>query len=305
MFKIKRILPALLLFACLADIYAQQEISLYSGPVPNSKDHSGIKGVEFNREKDELVFNVSDPTLTVFLPEKDKANGTAVIICPGGGYHVLVIGREGREVAREFNKRGVAAFVLKYRLPDDRIMPDKSIGPLQDAQRAIQIVRQRSAEWNIDPSRIGIMGFSAGGHLASTAGTHFDKAYIDNPKGTNLRPDFMILVYPVVSMSDSITHMGSREYLLGKTPEQSKIRLFSNEQMVSGNTPPTFIVLAGDDTVVKPENSLYLWNALRNNGVRTELHVYQKGEHGFLKEPPFSEWFGRVCFWLSSAGLIK
>ena len=179
-----------------------------------------------------IAYNVSVPTITVFLPPKEKANGTAVIICPGGGYHVLVIEREGRDIAREFNKLGVAAFVLKYRLPDDRIMPDKSIGPLQDAQRAVAVVREHAGEWNIDPHKIGIMGFSAGGHLASTAGTHFENALIENKNGTSLRPDFMILVYPVISFSDSLGHIGSREYLLGKNPSEKQIRFFSNELQV-------------------------------------------------------------------------
>ena len=214
-------------------ILAQQEIPLYEGKIPDSKDFTNGEGIVFNREADNIAYNVSVPTITIFLPPGEKTNNTAVIICPGGGYHLLVIGREGRDIAREFNKLGVAAFVLKYRLPDDRIMPDKSIGPLQDAQRAIQLVREHAGEWNIDPQKIGIMGFSAGGHLASTAGTHFENSLIDNKKGTSLRPDFMILVYPVISLSDSLGHIGSREYLLGKNPSEKQIRFFSNELQVS------------------------------------------------------------------------
>jgi len=300
----KVLLSLVILAAFTLGTYAQQEIPLYNGPVPNSKDPGPIKDVEFNKEVEQITFNVSAPTLTVFLPSKEKANGTAVIVCPGGGYHLLVIGREGRDIAREFNKLGVAAFVLKYRIPDERIMPDKSIGPLQDAQRAIQIVRQRATEWNIDPGKIGIMGFSAGGHLASTAGTHFTKALIDNPKGTSLRPDFMILVYPVISLEDSLCHAGSRENLIGKNPSESLIRYFSNDQQVNSSTPPAFLILSGDDSVVKPDNSLLFWNALRKNGIRSEMHIYEKGEHGFLKEPAFDEWFGRICFWMRSSGLI-
>jgi acetyl esterase/lipase len=212
--------------------------------------------------------------------------------------------REGREIATAFNRIGIAAFVLKYRLPDDRTMQDKSVGPLQDAQRAVQIVRERSAEWQINPEKIGIMGFSAGGHLAATAGTHYNNIEIENKKGTSLRPDFMILVYPVISFSDSLGHTGSREYLLGKNPDEKQIRFFSNEFHVNRSTPPAFIILAGDDSVVKPENSFVFYYELRKNAVNAEMHVYSKGEHGFLKEPPFEEWFGRCFFWLKSNGWL-
>lgn len=285
-------------------ILAQQEIPLYEGKIPDSKDFTNGEGIVFNLEADNIAYNVSVPTLTIFLPPGEKTNNTAVIICPGGGYHLLVIGREGRDVAREFNKLGVAAFVLKYRLPDDRIMPDKSTGPLKDAQRAVQLVREHASEWHIDPQKIGIMGFSAGGHLASTAGTHFENSLIENKKGTSLRPDFMILVYPVIRLSDSLCHPGSREYLLGKNPSAAQISFFSNELHVSRLTPPSFLILAGDDTVVKPENSLLFYNALKKNGVSAEIHIYSAGEHGFLKQPPFSEWFGRCCFWMTSRGWL-
>lgn len=283
---------------------AQQEFSLYSGKIPNSLLPQEKEEIVFNPEVDTLIYKVSDPTLTVYLPSKERASGAAVIICPGGGYHVLLINREGRNIAREFNKQGVAAFVLKYRLPDDKIMTDKSIGPLQDAQRAIQLIRQRAGEWQIDPNKIGIMGFSAGGHLAATAGTHFEKALIDNKKGTSLRPDFMILIYPVISFLDSIGHIGSREFLLGKTPSPDQIRYFSNEYHVTGSTPPAFITLAGDDTVVPITNSFIFYDALKKNSIPAELHVYSSGEHGFLKQPPFEEWFGRCCYWMKSNGWI-
>jgi acetyl esterase/lipase len=289
------------LFASLTGIsYSQQEIPLYSGKIPNSKDASNEEEIVSSGEGDTLAFKVSNPAISIFLPSREKANGTAIIICPGGGYHVLVMSREGRNIAREYNKLGIAAFVLKYRLPDDRIMQDKSTGPLQDAQRAVQLVREHAAEWKIDPHKIGIMGFSAGGHLASTVGTHFENALIENTRGTSLRPDFMILVYPVISFSDSLGHVGSREYLLGKNPSEEQIRFFSNDLQVSKSTPPAFLILAGDDTVVKPENSLAFYNALRKNRVTSEMHIYSAGEHGFLKQPSFEEWFGRCCFWMKT-----
>jgi acetyl esterase/lipase len=293
-----------LFFTLVSVCQAQQEIPLYDGKIPNSKDPGNEQDLIFNNEINNLAYNVSVPTITVFLPPADKANGLAVIICPGGGYHVLVIDREGRAIARAFNKLGIAAFVLKYRLPAESIMPDKSIGPLQDAQRAVQLVREQAGQWNIDPHKIGIMGFSAGGHLASSEGTHFENALIENKNGTSLRPDFMILVYPVISLSDSLGHIGSREYLLGKNPSEKQIRFFSNELHVGKSTPPAFLILAGDDSVVKPGNSLVFYNALIKNGVPAEIHIYTSGDHGFLKQPPFEEWFGRCCFWLKSNGWL-
>ena len=296
----------LLIFLTLAFTgFSQQEIPLYPEKIPNSKDVPDEEELVFNKEVDTLAYKVSHPTLTVFLPRAEIANGTAVVICPGGGYHVLLMTREGCDIARAFNKLGVAAFVLKYRLPDDKTMPDKSIGPLQDAQRAIQLIREKADKWNIDKHKIGIMGFSAGGHLASTAGTHFETALIDNKKGTSIRPDFMILVYPVISLTDSLGHIGSREYLLGKNPSDKQIRYFSNELQVTKNTPPAFIILAGDDTVVKPENSMRFYESLKINGVPSEMHIYSSGEHGFLKTPPFEEWFGRCCFWMKNINLLR
>jgi acetyl esterase/lipase len=297
----KTLLTALMLTYAGAVVSGQQEIPLYNGEIPGSRD-PGDNGIIYNRETDGIAYNVSVPTLTVFLPPAEKASGAAVVICPGGGYRLLVIEREGRKIAHAFNRKGVAAFVLRYRLPDDNIMDDKSAGPLQDAQKAIKVVREHAKEWNIDPDKTGIMGFSAGGHLASTAGTHFNKNYIENIKGTSLRPDFMILVYPVISFSDTLGHLGSRENLLGKAPSEQQVLLFSNDRQVSVNTPPAFMILAGDDSVVKPENSLAFYSALKRNGIPAEIHIYQEGEHGFISEPPFDEWFGRCCFWMETNG---
>jgi acetyl esterase/lipase len=290
---------------CSFLVNAQSELPLYPGKVPNSKPSTVKEEIVSNPEVDTLIYKVSNPTLTMFLPSSEKANGSAVIICPGGGYHVLLINREGRKIARAFNSLGVAAFVLKYRLPDDNIMTDKSIGPLQDAQQAILTIRQHAVEWHIDPRKIGIMGFSAGGHLAATAGTHFDNALIENNKGASLRPDFMILIYPVISFMDSVGHMGSREYLIGKSPTDKQIRFFSNEYHVSKDTPPTFIAVSGDDSVVPLNNSLFFYNALKKNSVPAELHIYSVGEHGFLKQPSFEEWFGRCCYWMKINGWTK
>lgn len=227
------------------------------------------------------------------------------MICPGGGYGVLLTKREGSDVAREFNKLGVAAFVLKYRLPADETMTDRSIGPLQDAHQAIRQVRENAAQWGIDPAKIGIMGFSAGGHLAATAGTHFDTALTGKGNGTSVRPDFLLLVNPVVSFLDSFGHIGSRDNLLGKNAPPDKIEYFSNELHVTGHTPPAFLVHSGADVVVPVENSLAFYEALKKHKVPAALHIYSKGEHGFLTYPSFEEWFGRCVEWLRSEGWLE
>lgn len=284
--------------------FAQQEIPLYTGKIPNSAGAPNEEYKKANELVDSLTFNVSIPTLTVLLPSKDKANGTAVIICPGGGYHVLLTKREGTDVARAFNKLGVTAFVLKYRLPSGKTMKDRSIGPLQDAQRAIQLVRQKAAAWNIDPQKIGIMGFSAGGHLAATAGTHYREPLIENKKGVSLRPDFMLLINPVISFTDSIGHTGSRNNLLGDAPAKKHILSYSNELQVNKETPPAFLVHSNADSVVPVANSLSFYSALADNGVAAGLHIYAKGEHGFLTTPSFDEWFGRCVHWMKEMGLL-
>ena len=295
-----RLRNALVLFFCLASTatFAQQEIPLYTASIPNAKEATN----EEKRTASQVVSNVSVPTLSVFLPPKDKATGTAVVICPGGGYGVLVIKREGYDVAEEFTKRGIAAFVLKYRLPNERTMIDPSIGPLQDAQQAIKTVRERAAEWNINPQKIGIMGFSAGGHLASTAGTHFERTVLPNPQGTSLRPDFLVLVYPVISFADGVGHKGSGVNLLGKNASAEQLTRYSNDLQVTQNTPPAFITHASDDTVVPVKNSLLFYEALQKKRILSDLHIYAKGEHGYLKTPSFDEWFGRCLHWLSTSG---
>ncbi len=284
--------------------FAQREIPLYAGNIPNATGSANEEYKKANDQVDSLTFKVSIPTLTVFLPPKDKTNGTAVIICPGGGYGVLLTKREGSDVARAFNQLGVTAFVLKYRLPSDKTMKDRAIGPLQDAQCAIQMVRQKAAQWNIDPQKIGIMGFSAGGHLAATAGTHYSEPLIENAKAVSLRPDFMLLINPVISFTDSIGHTGSRDNLLGSMPTEKQIRRFSNELHINKTTPPAFLVHSNADVVVPVANSLAFYSALQRNGITAGLHIYAKGEHGFLTAPSFNEWFGRCLYWMQQMELI-
>lgn len=290
----KSILVVFALFSFVLAAYPQRVIPLYEGEIPNA-----ILGEDNEIVTSTNVSKVSHPTLTMYLPQEGKSNGTAVIICPGGGYGSLVMKREGYDVAERFANVGVTAFVLKYRLPDDKIMQDKSIGPLQDAQQAILMVRKNAEKWKVDPAKIGIMGFSAGGHLASTAGTHFNQVQIENREGISVRPDFMILIYPVISFQDSITHRGSREKLLGNPASTDLIKLYSNDLQVTSDTPPTFLVHAGDDVVVPVENSLRLYEALRKNAVPSALHIYTRGGHGFLSYPPVEEWFGRCMLWMN------
>jgi acetyl esterase/lipase len=291
----------LLLLLTIINSFAQQTVPLYPGKIPNSIKVPNIEKEDANH----FLVNVSQPTLTIYLPPASTANGTSVIVCPEGGYSALNIIQEGSAIAENLNKLGVAAFVLKYRLPDDKAMPDKSIGPIQDAQQAIMLVRQRAKEWNIDTAKVGIMGFSAGGHLASTAGTHFTKSYIDNPRKINLRPDFMILVYPVISFADSIGHIGSRDNLIGKNPSAQQIALYSNELQITHETTPTFLIQAGDDGLVNVKNSIVFYLALQKNNVPAGLHIFPKGQHGFPYEPAHSTWFQYCAQWLRENGWFK
>lgn len=218
------------------------------------------------------IGKVQVPQLEVYLPNKKSASGQAVIICPGGGYAILAYDWEGTDIAKLLNAKGIAAFVLKYRLPDPLSSTAPDQVPLMDAKQAMRIVRARATEWNVNPNKIGIMGFSAGGHLASTFSTHFEE---------DTKPNFSILIYPVISMDKSITHMGSRNNLIGNNPTNAMIKWYSNELQVTSNTPPTFLIHATDDDVVPVENSLLYYQALKVNKVPTEMHIYPAGGHGF------------------------
>ena len=284
---------------------AQQIISLYPATVPNSKPYP-MK--EITDEKNGFLMyvrNITKPTVTIYLPDLKIATGASVIICPGGGYGMECYRAEGVLIAEAFNRKGIAAFILKYRLPNDLIMQDKAIGPLQDAQQAIKRVRQGANEWHLDTAKIGIMGFSAGGHLASAAGTHFEKSYITNEEKISLRPNFMVLVYPVISMKDELTHSGSRDNLLGTSPEADRIILFSNELHVGPNTPPTWLTHAGDDNVVVVENSIRFYQELIRNKVPAEMHLYPSGNHGFVFERPYDEWMQSLFDWLKKSGIVQ
>lgn len=250
------------------------------------------------------VRNVQKPDIAVFLPSKKNATGEAVVICPGGGYNILAYDWEGSDIARWLNSEGIAAFVLKYRLPGAKsnIIPHKS--PLMDAQRAMRMVRFNAGRWNVDPEKIGIMGFSAGGHLASTLSTHYDggdPGNSDPVERESCRPDFSILMYPVITFTEEFMHKGSRESLLGKDADPDLVRLFSNELQVTSDTPPAILIHSEDDRSVPVENSLAYHRALRAHKVSSELHIYPYGGHGYslaIGQGHLSTWPDRVIQWI-------
>lgn len=303
--SLRTITLSFLLFSGLFSIRAQNQTIPLWNKIPDEIKATDYKEKEILKDgKLQSTSQVSVPTLSIFIPKEVKPNQTAVVICPGGGYTHLAFEKEGTKVAEWFNSIGIAAFVLKYRMPTDLTMKNKSVGPLQDAQEAIRYVRQNAAKWNIDPNKIGILGFSAGGHLASTASTHYDDKVYESAYKVSARPDFSLLIYPVISMENEITHKGSQTNLLGNNPSKELIDSFSNEKKVTSKTPPTFLIHATDDTVVIPENSINYYLALKKNGVSAEMHVYEKGGHGFgLGVAYTSKFWTRDCEeWLKSNG---
>lgn len=294
------ILAMLLSLTTVLNAQSVVEIPLYKGDIPNSKV---IPNRESSVTRDNVtrIDRVSIPSLKLYKPA--MPNGKAVIICPGGGYSILAFDKEGTRIAEELNKWGVTALVLKYRLPSDSSNIDRSLAPLQDAQQAIRFARSNAKELGIQPNQVGIMGFSAGGHLASTAATHFKvNADNSNKDSTSVRPDFAILIYPVISFDSSITHKGSRNNLVGANAKLEKIQLFSNELQVTAQTPPTFLVHAGDDASVPVENSIRFYQACIKNKVPAEMHLYPKGGHGFgmNNKNTTDHWMERLANWLTN-----
>lgn len=291
-----KLLIAAILFAAICFGQSQKTFLLYPEKVPNSK----TAPADYAEKNDGgWITKVTQPTLTVFPADSTKSIGAAIIVVPGGAYIGIAYNHEGIDVAKKFAEAGVTAFLLKYRLPSDLIMNDRSIGPLQDAQRAIQIVRERATEWKVDVNKVGVIGFSAGGHLASTLGTHYKQAVIENRANTNLRPDFMALIYPVITMGE-LTHGGSKQNLIGQDASEEKVNLYSNEKQVDGKTPPTFFVHAGDDNTVPVQNSLIMYQAIMKAGGKAEMQIYQAGGHGFgLNNKTTSDkWFDHCINWL-------
>jgi acetyl esterase/lipase len=279
-------------------------LPLYSAEIPNSRSTGAIEKVE--KSDITRISNVQIPEIAVYLPAKRFATSQAVVICPGGGYWILAWDLEGTDIARYLNSIGVAAIVLKYRLPTYGNILELHKAPLMDAQRAMRLVRTNATKWNIDPQQIGVMGFSAGGHLASTLGTHFDygnKNATDSIEKQSCRPDFMVLMYPVITFVDSSCHSGSREALLGKNPDKELINYYSNELQVTNETPPTFLVHASNDGAVPVANSLLMFTALRSKKIPVEMHILSEGEHGFglgLSNPHVASWTKSLELWLKS-----
>ncbi|MGX5690860.1 glycoside hydrolase family 3 N-terminal domain-containing protein [Arcticibacter tournemirensis] len=278
------------------------EIPLYpDGKIPNSISSALEEKTRDIGQGNKFIYNTTVPTITAYLPQAAALPVPAVIIFPGGGYAGVSVTAEGEKVAEAFNKMGVAAFVVKYRMPGDLTMADKRTGPLQDAQQAISLVRKGAEKWHIDPSRVGVVGFSAGGHLAATLCTHYRKNLTGQTGDASLlRPDFSVLVYPVISMTDSLTHAGSKKNLLGDKPSKKDVILYSNELQVDKHTPPSLLIHAGDDNAVNPENSIRYYQALRRNGVAAELIIYPGGGHGYgLENPTTSDlWIERCKDWM-------
>jgi acetyl esterase/lipase len=248
---------------------------------------------------------VTDPSLTVFLPSAGKATGTAVLICPGGGYGGLAFDHEGYAIARWLNDNGIAGIILKYRLPSDLIMKDKSAGPLQDAQEALRIIRRNKEHWKIDPNKIGVIGFSAGGHLASTLSTHYSEKVYENSDTTSARPDFSLLIYPVISFDAAFTHMGSRKNLIGDNPSKEAIDHFSNELQTTDKTPPAFLVHSSDDKAVPVKNSIVYYEGLIKNKITAEMHIFQKGGHGYglsVDNGTQASWPDLCIMWMKANG---
>ncbi|MFN4144281.1 MAG: alpha/beta hydrolase [Runella sp.] len=294
----------------LSNAFAQTTIPLWPvGKIPNDLNNSSIQEkVETGDDGILRISNIKVPALTVYRPT--QPNGTAVMICPGGGYWIEAAGHEGVDIAKWFNELGITAFVLKYRLPDENLWKNKHEVPLQDAMQGIKIIREQAASYGINPNKIGIIGFSAGGHLASTLSTHWHLASSPADKSSqNLsiyQPNFAILMYPVIS-AGPYKHAGSFERLLGKTPAPELLDFYSNEKQVSAQTPPTLLVHATDDKAVPVENSMLYYDALRKAGVSASLLVYENGGHGFglaqKKDGSVRHWPESCKVWLKAMGL--
>jgi len=308
MFSMKRLFLLLLLLPIFGmgqqKLFDLQVMPLYKDSVPNTTGYETEEIIAGPAGSPEIYQKVARPEVTAYIPVEGAANGTAVIIFPGGAYSFLAFRQEGTSVAENLVRQGITAFVVKYRLPSDLTMRDKTIGPLQDAQAAIKLVRMHAGAWGIDTGKIGVMGFSAGGHLASSAGTHFNHAYIPNKENTSLRPDFMILVYPVISMSDKLAHKGSKESLLGPSPDDKTVRDFSGEEQVTAGTPPTWLTHAEDDRTVDIDNSIAFYEALHRHNIPAEMHLYPAGDHGFVLHQPAEEWMAPLLSWMRKLGYM-
>ncbi|MCB0564243.1 MAG: alpha/beta hydrolase [Phaeodactylibacter sp.] len=295
MYLFRNLFNTIVLFVLFStSLFAQEELALYPKGTP------GALGQE---PKDK-------PSLFIYLAGADKATGAAVMICPGGGYGHLAMEKEGTKIAEWYNSLGVHAFVLKYRLGNPEGTEYQHPAMLNDAKRGLRIIRSGAEQWGINPDKIGVMGFSAGGHLASTLGTHFDdgRPEAEDPvERASSLPNFMVLAYPVISLNTQYVHAGSRQNLLGPTPRIEDVNYLSNETQVKPLTPPTFLFHTDADTSVPPENSVRFYLALREAGIPAELHIYEKGRHGVgfaPDDPVLSGWKDRLADWLRNRGVV-
>lgn len=290
----------------MANTIAQTEIPLYKGKIPKSKDCPAENKTQVNQWGQEVYIKVNTPTLTIYQPIESQSNQTAVLVLPGGGYTILAANHEGHDVAKAFNSIGVTAFVLKYRLPNDTCMFNKEWVPFIDAQAAMKYIRDNAGIYGINPDKIGVIGFSAGGHLASTLATQYQLNLNDQGSRTNARPNFAILAYPVISMEDSIGHAGSRMKLIGKDATAAIRDQFSSHLQVSRFTPPTFLFHAKDDKTVPVANSILMKSALDAQKVPAELLLMEKGGHGFgltNKQEP-TDWFKALQVWMKAQAFL-
>ncbi|RBQ11882.1 alpha/beta hydrolase [Pedobacter miscanthi] len=295
------------LLCCSVIVKAQQEFNLYSGKIPNSKGCEVKEIWTEEKGKRGTVKKVTVPTLKVFMPQNTGINRPAVIICPGGGYGNLSIFDGGYETAAELSKAGIVAFVLKYRLSDSLCNKNNGLIALQDAQQAISLVRKNAAKYGVNPNKIGYVGFSAGGHLAAMASTHYNDKQVDSD--ISLRPDFTILAYPIISFRDSLTAPGSktRINLLGKNITQEQIRWYSPELNVNNQTPPAFLIHASDDQTALVENSLSYYEALHKRNIPATIKIYQKGGHGFANynKAEDDHWLPQAVKWLKMNNFLN
>lgn len=307
----KTIFFTLCILFSLNNVMAQDQVlPLWpEGKIPNATDHNIREKSEVGADGILRISQVTVPTISVFLPEKSKSTGAAVLICPGGGYKILAFGHEGVDVAKWFTSKGVAAFVLKYRIPDVSAMTRQHEVPLMDAMQAMKLIRKNATQWSIDATKIGVMGFSAGGHLAATLSTQYFKG---ESGSEGARPDFSILLYPVITFSGVNAHMGSMRNLLGANQSEELIRYYSTDLQVSDKTPPAFLVHSQDDNGVPIENSMAYFLALKKNKIPAEAHFYPFGGHGYgmHKEKmngkgTLSQWPLALESWLRSRQLVK
>lgn len=293
----------IIILVCLAaKSYGQEIYPLYPGKIINSIPADNLEKWDTDSLGVTRVSDVSVPTIQVFPAAGPKATDAAVIICPGGAYVKLGMNLKGNDVTRAFNDAGVTAFVLKYRLPSNRTMQQKEYAPVQDARRAMQFVKENAAKWHIDTAKLGVVGFSAGGHVASSLGTSFRDTVIDDVPLKYIRPAFMVLIYPVISMNAKLTNKPSAENLLGKSPSNALRARFSNELHVDAHTPPAFIVHAADDNAVPIKSSLLFYETLLQHGIKSELIAYPNGGHGFSltnsKTP--DQWISHCIYWMAA-----